>query len=403
MSIVSARTLDRRTFMKLAGLSLCASGFLSLSGCGLDFSKGNLRSITDMGGRRVSLPEQVDRVFCTNPIGTVDVFGLAPEKLAGWNFRPAGDNKKYIPDEYFALPSLGVWMGAGAVPNAEEIAAQNPDALLCFWTADEVGANMAGEVQNQTGLPVVLVDYDVRSAPTTFRFLGDLMGCSERAEELALYCEGKLATIRAVADAVPESERRAYFPLRIFFTPPAAIAAPAPMASTPGPGRISMGTPTAMTATPATVCTAPLIRPPPFSRTGLPKPSTNVVCNGSLSTACFCLPNVGGVKASAAVCAAAPAVWAAPRAASMGATSMMGCRGNAMCCLLPLPCFAVTRGCTPRECLLCGTGIAASFRFRYHTALRARLVSCVANRHQRVTRCPYRLDGSCGARRPDGR
>ena len=162
--------------MKLAGLSLCAGGFLSLSGCGLDFSKGNLRSITDMGGRRVSLPEQVDRVFCTNHIGTVDVFGLAPEKLAGWNFRPAGDNKKYIPDECFALPSLGVWMDAGAVPNAEEIAAQNPDALLCFWTADEVGANMADEVQNQTGLPVVLVDYDARSAPTTFRFLGDLMG-----------------------------------------------------------------------------------------------------------------------------------------------------------------------------------------------------------------------------------
>lgn len=132
----------------------------------------------------MSLPAHEDEAFCTNPIGTVDVFGLAPEKLAGWNFRPAGDNKKFIPDEYFALPSLGVWMGAGAVPNAEEIAAQNPDALLCFWTADEVGANMADEVQNQTGLPVVLVDYDVRSAPTTFRLLGDLMGCSERAEEL---------------------------------------------------------------------------------------------------------------------------------------------------------------------------------------------------------------------------
>lgn len=27
MSIVSARTLDRRTFMKLAGLSLCVGGF----------------------------------------------------------------------------------------------------------------------------------------------------------------------------------------------------------------------------------------------------------------------------------------------------------------------------------------------------------------------------------------
>ena len=208
----SNKALTRRSFVRLSAYAaagvLCAGSF---SGCGLDFSKGNLRTITDMGGRRVSLPEQVDRLFCTNPIGTVDLFGLAPEKLAGWNFRPAGDNKKYIPDEYFSLPSLGVWMGAGSVPNAEEIAAQNPDVLLCFWTADEVGSKMADEVQNQTGLPVVLVDYDVRNAPEAFRFVGDLIGCPERGEDLAQFCERKLDRIRAIADAVPQAERKRIF------------------------------------------------------------------------------------------------------------------------------------------------------------------------------------------------
>ncbi len=203
--------MTRRSF---AALGLWCAGALAvagaLPGCSAA-SRGNLREIVDMGGRTVHLPEEVGRVFCTNPIGTVDVFGLAPEKLVGWNFRPAGDNKKYIPDELFALPSLGVWMGAGSVPNAEEIAKQDPDALLCFWTADEVGAKMADEVQNQTGLPVVLVDYDVRHAPDTFRFVGDLIGVSERGEELAAFCERKLDLIAQVADAVPESERKRIF------------------------------------------------------------------------------------------------------------------------------------------------------------------------------------------------
>ena len=157
------------------------------------------------------VPQQIDRLFFTNPIGTVDLFALAPEKLAGWNFRPAGENKKYIPDEYFALPSLGVWMGAGSTPNAEEIAAQDPDVLLCYWTADEVGADMADEIRDQTGLPVVLVDYDVRSAPEMFRYVGDLIGCAERGEELAAYCERKIELIAAVADAVPEDRRKRVF------------------------------------------------------------------------------------------------------------------------------------------------------------------------------------------------
>jgi iron complex transport system substrate-binding protein len=204
--------LTRRTFMRLTAYSaigaFCAS---LLPGCSGFSSQGNLRNITDMGNRRVMVPEQISRVFCTNPIGTVDMFGLAPEMLVGWNFRPAGDNKKYIPDEYFALPSLGVWMGSGSVPNAEEIAKQDPDVLLCYWTADDVGANMADEVQNQTGLPVVLVDYDLRHAPEMYRFVGGLIGIGDRSEELATFCERKLAMISEIAQAIPEASRKRIF------------------------------------------------------------------------------------------------------------------------------------------------------------------------------------------------
>ncbi|OUO87106.1 hypothetical protein B5F44_08415 [Gordonibacter urolithinfaciens] len=208
-----ARALSRRSFLGwavVAAASAAAGGLLS--GCAdAGFARGNLANITDMGGRSVMVPEQIDRVFCTNPIGTVDLFALAPEKLAGWNFRPAGDNKKYIPDEYFALPSLGVWMGAGSVPNAEEIAAQDPDVLLCYWTANDVGGDMADDIRDETGLPVVLVDYDVRHAPEMFRFVGDLVGCAERGEELAAFCERKLAVIERVAASIPKEERKSVF------------------------------------------------------------------------------------------------------------------------------------------------------------------------------------------------
>ena len=179
--------MTRRNFL---ALSACAAagmvGISALTGCGLSFAQGNVRTIDDMGGRSVLVPEHIDRVFCTNPIGTVDMFALAPEKLVGWNFRPAGDNKKYIPDGHFALPSLGVWMGAGSVPNAE---------ALCRCG---VGT-------------LVLVDYDVRNTPEMYRYVGALIECEERGEELAAFCEDKLALIKRVADSVPESQRKSIF------------------------------------------------------------------------------------------------------------------------------------------------------------------------------------------------
>lgn len=205
--------LTRRSFLRLSAV---AAGALALGGTasvlsGCDALTGNLVSITDMGGREVAVPESIERVFCSNPIGTVDMYLLDPEVLVGWNFRPAGDNRKYIPDEYLNLPSLGVWMGSGATPNDEEIVRQSPQVILCYWTADDVGRDMADGVRDETGLPTLLIDYDIRQCAEMYRYVGPLVGRAERGEELATYCDERLERIRSIVAGIPESERKSIF------------------------------------------------------------------------------------------------------------------------------------------------------------------------------------------------
>lgn len=217
---MSMRTISRRDFMRQASAGVAISvlaavggGTLTmLSSCGnLSVKHGKLHDVADMIGRTVSVPENIRSVFCSNPIGTVDLYILAPEYLAGWNFRPSGDNKKYIRSDSMSLPSLGVWMGAGATPNDEEIIKQNPDVILCFWTADEVGSEMADGVQDETGMCTLGVDYDLRSAPQMFRYVAGLISVRERGEKLASFCEERLARIERVVSAIPESERKSIY------------------------------------------------------------------------------------------------------------------------------------------------------------------------------------------------
>ena len=191
----------------VAGLVL-----FSLCGCGKDSGAGgNTRVVTDMGGRTVKIPQVIGKVFCSNPIGTVDLYMLAPELLAGWNFKPAGVDATFIAKRYLNLPSLGVWMGAGATPNVEEIRAVAPDVILCFWTVDDTGVRMADAIQKESGLPVVLLDYNISSSDKTFAFLGDLLGEKKRSEELASYCREKLDEISRSVASVPEAERKTLF------------------------------------------------------------------------------------------------------------------------------------------------------------------------------------------------
>ena len=116
-----------------------------------------------------------------------------------------------MPAKYLALPSLGVWMGSGATPNIEEVLSVNPGVILCFWSVGAAGVQMADAIQKQSGLPVVLVDYDVRSTARTFSFLGALLGREERGRVLAAYCRQKLAALRAAVAAVPRAQRKSVF------------------------------------------------------------------------------------------------------------------------------------------------------------------------------------------------
>lgn len=187
-------------------------GACLLASCGTGGTPAaGTRTITDMGGRKVQVPLSIQKVFCSNPIGTADTYMLDPELLAGWNYKPAGEDTRYIKSKYLALPALGVWMGAGATPNIEEIRKANPDVILCFWTADSTGVQMADEIQKQAGVPVVLVDYDIRSSDKTFDFLGSLLNRTTRGQELSAYCRETLDKISAMAAAVPASGKKTVY------------------------------------------------------------------------------------------------------------------------------------------------------------------------------------------------
>lgn len=216
----AGRPMGRREFV-VRGAQLAAgaailgfapttlSGCMGLSGCSV--LQGNLRTVVDMAGREVAVPETIERVFCSNPIGTVDIYALDPDLLVGWNFRPTGDNRKYIPEVYLNLPPLGVWMGSGATPNDEEIVRQSPHAILCYWTADEVGSDMADGVRDETGVPTLLIDYDIGQCAEMFRYVGPLLGREERAAGLAAYCDEKLEYIRDCTAKIPEAERKSVY------------------------------------------------------------------------------------------------------------------------------------------------------------------------------------------------
>jgi iron complex transport system substrate-binding protein len=168
-------------------------------------------TVVDATGREIRLAAPARHVYAAGPPASVLVFAIAPEKLLGWTraFRP--DEAQFVAPRYAALPELGRLTGRGNTANVEVVLKADADLIVDIGSTRPTLASLAARVQEQTGIPYALFDGRLESTPAALRALGRLMGEEARAEKLAAWFEGELASVRERVARVPEAERPAVY------------------------------------------------------------------------------------------------------------------------------------------------------------------------------------------------
>lgn len=164
------------------------------------------REITDMAGRTMTVPAQIETAFSANPISAIYLYTLVPDKLLGWNYELNDIEKSIILEEYHDLPNFGM----GDAINYEAVIAANPTIAFSVSAINEGSIDQADKLAESLGIPVVVVSSDLMEAPAVYRFMGELFGVEEQAEKLAVYAEN---TFHDIADMnIPEEEKvRMYY------------------------------------------------------------------------------------------------------------------------------------------------------------------------------------------------
>lgn len=195
----------RRLFLK--ALVLCQ---LCLLAAAVAHAKDGI--FIDSAGRTVQLPDHVGRVLAAGPPASVLLYVLAPDRMAGWVREPSAREKEFLAAPYRDLPAYGRLTGKGNTANLETVMSLKPDLIIDVGTIDPTYASLADRVQQQTGIPYVLIDGSFARTPETLRKVGGLLGVPERGEELARYAEHTMEELNAVLAGVPASERpRVYY------------------------------------------------------------------------------------------------------------------------------------------------------------------------------------------------
>ena len=165
------------------------------------------RDFVDDAGRRVALPDKVERVYAAGPPASVLVFALAPEKLLGWTraFRP--NEKAWVPAKYADLPELGRLTGRGNTANVEVVLKAKPDLIVDIGSTAATFASLADRVQQQTGIPYILLDGRLETTPAQIEKLARALGAEARGRELAAYWKSRIDPLRERIAAIPADKR----------------------------------------------------------------------------------------------------------------------------------------------------------------------------------------------------
>lgn len=163
--------------------------------------------VTDSAGRRVTVPDRVERVFAAGVPAAVAIAVLAPDKLLGWPVRLREGSRPFLPPRLRELPELGRLTGRGDTANLEVVIANRPDIVVDYGTVAPTYVSLADRVQAQTAIPVALVDGRFANSPASIRLLGKILGVESRAEEIARYAEETFALVDSVLAKVSEEKR----------------------------------------------------------------------------------------------------------------------------------------------------------------------------------------------------
>lgn len=157
----------KKSALILLMIIVTLSSLFAFSACDKDKDTANGKTVTDLLGREVTVPEKINRVVCIGAgslrlytyvgdlsklVGVEDVDKDGTGVGATLSIRPY---KMVNKDLFNSLPSCGKGGPQGS-PEAEKILALNPDIVFSLYTSDKAAMD---DLQQKIGKPVVVLSY----------------------------------------------------------------------------------------------------------------------------------------------------------------------------------------------------------------------------------------------------
>jgi iron complex transport system substrate-binding protein len=164
------------------------------------------RTIVDMAGRTVQLPEKIERVVPYDSKTSILLFSLIKNEMVATALIPGKKNYKYISKQYAALPELDM-------KSIEEVLSVSPQLIIAGFYDKKELLQSAEKLGVRLSIPVVYIDLSLNNLDNTYLFLGELFQKKAESIKLASFCTRFYSRIDSLKKEKQQIKITAYYTL----------------------------------------------------------------------------------------------------------------------------------------------------------------------------------------------
>jgi ABC-type Fe3+-hydroxamate transport system substrate-binding protein len=209
---------SRREFLSLSLASAGAVGVSTLikpkDALATEDTKGTTVFIDDLG-RSVRVSNAINSVTPTGINAQTMLCELCPEKIASLAVEiskaDATDYEDVDMGELAQLPETGTLFSTSDTDiDSDEVVEISPAVMIDVGLPQKGLADKLNALQLETNIPYIFIDISFGNLPKAYRTLGLLLGCIQRAEDLASYVETVMSEVKEIANSQGVSRRVFY-------------------------------------------------------------------------------------------------------------------------------------------------------------------------------------------------
>lgn len=150
----------------------------------------------DSAGRRVALPDRIERIMPAGPASAVFVYVVVPDKLIGWPQPLSRAQRALLPAKYARLQVVGQLGGPYPTATAEDVLRLHPDLIIGYGVVSPPTVALADRIQQQTHIPYILLDDSFQVMPQIVRQLSPILGAGDHGLAIGSYAFRAISLFR---------------------------------------------------------------------------------------------------------------------------------------------------------------------------------------------------------------